>query len=395
MRVLWITTSASFDGPGRILAALMRHWPASDQVLVCTLGRATEDFHRAAPAGVTIRELGARRYWDIRAITGLPGVFRAFRPDLVHTHLSRADWIGGPTARLFGVPVVSTVHNLHSRMYRADYPTPRAWIGTALDRLTRPSFDRFIAVSGGVRADIERSGVASDRITVIRNGIDLDRLESALPRARAREVIQAGGDAETIVVGTVALLKPQKGIPFLIEAAKAVVARDRRVRFVHIGDGPLDAEIAAAVAAAGLGDRFRLLGRMDDPMAAMRGLDMFVLPSLWEGLPIALLEAMATGLACVGTRVSGIEEVIEHEKSGLLVSAADPAALAEAILTLAGSPERREALGAAARARVGREFDSRRMADAYREVYFAEVLERRRQGATARSITTRPPSDPW
>ena len=142
-----------------------------------------------------------------------------------------------------------------------------------------------------------------------------------------------------------------------------------------MGDGPLHDQASRLIAAAGLGDRFLLLDRVEDPVALLPGLDVFVLPSLWEGLPIALLEAMSVGLPAVGTRVSGIEEVIAEGETGTLVPPSDPVALGRALLDLVHSPGRRSAWGEAARARLAR-FDARAIAGAYRQVYL-DVLARR------------------
>jgi glycosyltransferase involved in cell wall biosynthesis len=165
----------------------------------------------------------------------------------------------------------------------------------------------------------------------------------------------------------VALFKAQKGLPFLVEAARIATARNPRLRFVHMGDGPLRDDVVRQIAAAGLGNRFRLLGRVRDPVQLLAGFDMFALPSIWEGLPIALLEAMSAGLPVVGTAVSGIEEVIEHDRSGLLVPPADAGALAHAILSLASDPIARRRLAAGAASRVTR-FAPDLVAAEYRQV---------------------------
>lgn len=367
VRILWVTTSASFDGPGRMLAALLNHWPDGDQVVVVTLESATPEFRRDVPAAVEIHELGAHGRWDASAAARLATLARAIGPDLIHTQLSRADWVGRPVARLLGVPVVSTIQNVHSRMYDAEFWWPIAKAGEAFDRLTIPMVERFIAVSAGVRDDLERAGVAAERITVIHNAIDLDRCRHLGSRTAVRD--SWGCSSEDIVIGTVGLLKPQKGIPVLIEAARSVVDRDARARFVHIGGGPLQQDTLQGVEAAGLAGRFQLLDRVEEPMTVLGGLDVFVLPSLWEGLPIALLEAMAAGLPCVGTHVAGIEEAIEPGVSGLIVPPGDAPALADAVLELMSDAARRRAMGDAAGARVRNRFDAVAMAEAYRRLY--------------------------
>jgi len=381
VRILWLTTAASFDGPGRVLSALLNHWPSGDRVTLCVLRTASPEFRNAVPSGLDIHELRALGRWDARAIVRFVALCREQRPDVIHTQLSRADWIGRPVARWIRTPVVSTIQNLHSRMYGAEYSWPLALGGAALDRLTLPFADRLIAVSGGVKADLERLGARTDRIRVIHNALDLDRRRHLASRAAVRARWGcADGD---LVIGAVALLKAQKGIRFLIEAAHRVAEREPRARFVHIGGGPLLTEARRRIAAAGLSDRFQLVDRVPEPMTLLGGLDIFVLPSLWEGLPVALLEAMAAGLPCIGTQVSGIEDAIEPDVSGVLVPPADSSALAAAVLDLCGDPVRRRTLGGRARDRVGSRFGAVAMASAYRQVY-AELCPR------VRSITTEP-----
>jgi glycosyltransferase involved in cell wall biosynthesis len=368
MRILWVTTAASLDGPGRMLSALLNHWSREDAIRLCALERVTPDFRDQVPAWVEAGALGMRGVCDMRAFSRLARICRSWRPDVMHTQLPRADWIGRAVARwAAGVPVLSTIQNVHSRMYDAEFAPLVARVGSILDRLTAPLVDRFIAVSQGVRADLVRTGVPAARVSVVPNALDFDRCHLLASRESVRRAWRSAPD--DIVIGTVALLKAQKGIPFLVQAAKLVVARQPHARFVHMGDGPLTHEARRWVAAAGLGDRFRFLDRVAEPMTLLAGLDLFVLPSLWEGLPVALLEAMAAALPCIGTRVSGIQDVIEDGVSGVLVGPADALGLADAIVELAARPSRCRALGAAGRDRVRRDFNATGVASSYRRQY--------------------------
>jgi glycosyltransferase involved in cell wall biosynthesis len=386
LRILWLTTTADTDGPGRALLALLNHWRPGDTLAVCALRSVSESFKQECDADVEFHDLAMRGPWDLAAIARLIRLCRAWHPDLVHTQLSRADWIGRPIARVLGLPVLSTIHNVHSRMYDAEFGSVAARMGLALDRWTAPLARRLVAVSHGVRRDLEAHGVAADRIAVIHNGLDGNRRRHLAERDAVRRAWNVAPD--DVVVGTVALLKEQKGIRFLVDAARMVIARNPSVRFVHMGDGPLQRDISRRIAVAGLGERFQLLDRVPDPVQWLSGLDVFALPSLWEGLPIALLEAMTAGLPSVGTAVSGIEEVVEDGRTGRLVPAADPAALAEAILALASDPATRARYGAAAAQRVHR-FDPALAAASYRQLY-VHVL---RPQATAVRLESSVPQD--
>jgi glycosyltransferase involved in cell wall biosynthesis len=366
LRIFWLTSSASTDGPGRALLALLNGWHAEDVVAVATIRDVSTAFRDACRPGVVLDAMRMRGLMDLGTLARLIRRCRLFRPDVIHTQLSRADWIGRLVGARLGVPVVSTVHNVHSRMYPAEFAPVLAWLGATLDRATARFATHVVAVSEGVQRDLVANGVPSSRVTIVPNAVDTSTRAAPLPRADVRRAWNAAPN--DIVVGTVALLKTQKGLDCLVDAARTVLQANPRVRFVQIGDGPLESDIRARVAAAGIAGRFRMLGHVPDPVALLPGLDMFVLPSRWEGLPVALLEAMAAGLPAIGTRVSGIEEVIDDRRTGLLVPPADRAALAEAILELAADAELGRRLARAAVGDLGR-FAPARVATAYRQVY--------------------------
>ena len=268
------------------------------------------------------------------------------------------------------MPVVSTIQNVHSRMYAAEFPWLTSRAALLLDRLTARLAARVIAVSEGVKHDLLASGLPPDQVVVIPNPFDLSRTASTLDRAAARA--RLGATDRDVVCGTVALLKEQKGLADLVAAARIVCRENPAVRFVHVGGGPLEASVRRWISEAGLANRFTLMGWVPDPLELLPGMDLFALPSLWEGLPVALLEAMAAERATVGTRVAGIEEVIVDEVTGRLVPARQPAALAQAILDLARDPDRRQAMGAAGRARLAL-YDARRIAIATRDLHLSVI----------------------
>ena len=364
LRVLWITTRADVDGPGRVLSALLSHWPAGDALAVCALDSASDEFRGAVPSSLPIFELRMSRLFDARVFARLRRVCRVWQPNLLHTHLSRADWIGRAAGRALGIPVVSALQNLHSRMYASEFRPAAARVGHWLDRVTLPWANRVIAVSAGVGSDFAAHHPGRTGIVVL-NGLDFRRVETMRPRALIRADWNVS-EAD-VVVGTVARCTPQKGLRSFVDAARLVSGKSPNVHFVHIGAGPLLDEIQQKVMNTGLGPRFKFLGQLSDPMTVLSGLDLFVLPSLWEGLPIALLEAMAAGVAPIGTDVPGINDVIEHNRSGLLVPIDDPEALAGAIGSLVTDAARRRALAGGAAERV-RAFDAAKAAPAYRRV---------------------------
>lgn len=235
--------------------------------------------------------------------------------------------------------LVYTEHNRWPRYAR----TTRA-----LNRLTYGWDDVHLAVSAEVRDTVSPRHRGS--VEVLVHGIDLDavRREGA-DRAAVRDELGVG-DGE-VLVGTVANLRPAKALSDLVSAATTVLAAGAPARFVVAGHGPLADELQAQIGAAGLGDRFRLLGYRSDAFRLLGGCDVFALSSLHEGLPVAVMEALALGLPVVATAVGGLPEAVTDGIEGRLVPPRRPDLLAAALLEVVDDPKRRAALASAARTR--------------------------------------------
>ena len=191
------------------------------------------------------------------------------------------------------------------------------------------------------------SSGARRRTQVVVHGVPVDDLVARrAERDRRRGELDIADD--DVVVTTVANLRWNKDYPTLLRAAARVLEDHPRVRFLAAGQGPLEAEVRAEAASLGLGDRFRILGYVDDVAAVLSASDVFVLASRVEGLPIAVLEAMALGLPVVATAVGGTPRTLTDGVEGRLVPAESPAALAGALAEVVSDPERRRTMGAAA-----------------------------------------------
>jgi glycosyltransferase involved in cell wall biosynthesis len=314
----------------------------------------------AADAGIESRAVPPLRGAGL--ITNLPSVarlLRAVRPTALHAHLNwpLACTGGLIAARWAAVPAsVATVHLFG--------PLPRGPSIAALRRLHPRLVDRYIAVSHDVaRRMTDTLRTPAARVRVIHNGIDLAPfLDSGPGRAGARAALGIADGAPCVV--TAARLDAQKGLLHLVEAARAVPG----AVFLIAGDGPERAAVEAAARRSGVEERVRLLGPRDDVPALLAACDIFVLPSLFEGAPLAILEAMATARPVVASRIGGVDELVLDGVTGLLVPPADPAALAAAILRLTASPELRVRLGDAARERA-RTFGAPAMAQAVMALY--------------------------
>ena len=310
-------------------------------------------------AGIEVACLGVGARRPVAAVRALGRALRAQRPALVQGFLFHANVASRLAARLAGRPPVL------GGLRVAERRPSRGW-HLALDRLTSPLGVGSVCVSTGVeRFSVGRGGLDPDRLVVIPNGVDPARFDAATPVDRAALGVPPGAEL-CLYVGR---LDPQKGLEVLVDAA-ADVARDRPAWHLAVaGDGPLRDELVARAAAAGLGDRVRWLGRRGDVPGLLRAADCLVLPSLWEGMPNVVLEAMAAGLPVVATAVEGTEDLVIPGATGWLVPPGRPGPLADALREAAADPDRRRALGRAGRARVEAEFAPARVVAAYERLW--------------------------
>jgi glycosyltransferase involved in cell wall biosynthesis len=186
-------------------------------------------------------------------------------------------------------------------------------------------------------------------------------------------------DGETPLVLNVARLVPQKGIHYLVQAAKLVLDVRPDVRFAVVGQGDLKDELNAQVAELGINDKFALVGIRSDVPDLMAASDVFVLSSLWEGLPISLLEAMSAGCPVVATEVGGVGGVVQHDRTGLLVAPEDPQALAQAILSCLNDTPAAQRRAAAAREWAHRHYSMETWVHKLEQLYLHELGKRRTQ----------------
>jgi glycosyltransferase involved in cell wall biosynthesis len=241
------------------------------------------------------------------------------------------------------------------------------------DRALGRRTTRIIANAEAVRRFlIESIGLPAGKIRVIRNGLDLGEFDAAAAREPSAPTPETSGAP---VIGTVGRLEPQKGTCYLLDAFARLPPETGPAELWVIGGGPDLEPLRSQAQALGVAARVRFLGPRPDVPALLGRLDLFVLPSLWEGLPNAALEAMAARRAVVATNVDGTPEAVADGVTGLLVPPADADALARAIAILLRDPERRGTLAEAGRRRVEREFGMDRMVAETQQVYREAMAE--------------------
>lgn len=274
---------------------------------------------------------------DLLALLSLTRLLRKLKPVIVHTHSSKAGILGRLAAWLAGVPII--IHSIHGFGFTRYQPPLRRWVLLTAERLAARVTTRFFAVSeANRRLGIELGLFPAERCALVRSGIDLEAFH------RARVVVgtkrrELGLRPDRPVIGMIAPLKPQKEPLDFVRMAGLVRQVHPEAQFLVVGDGDLRDAMEAEITRLGLANSFRLAGWRRDIAEIMRCLTVFVLTSRWEGLPRVYLEALASGVPVVGTRVDGAAEVIRDGVNGHLVEPGDVRGLADRVLALLADPE--------------------------------------------------------
>jgi glycosyltransferase involved in cell wall biosynthesis len=315
---------------------------------------------------------------DLLAVARLARLLRRSRPQIVHTHSSKAGIVGRVAARLAGVPIV--VHTIHGFGFNSEQSRAVRACLVAAERAVAPLTSHFITVSrANLEEGIARGVVPADRVSLIRSGIPMASFGAGAdgPGSGRREDVRSaiGLPPHGPLVGMVACLKPQKSPLDFVEVAARVARIMPEARFVIAGDGELREAVSARAESLGLSARFHLLGWRRDIPRLLTGLDVMVLTSSWEGLPRVLPEAIAAGVPIVATAVDGTNDIIVEGRTGLVRRPHDLKGLSEAVVRLLRDPALGHSLAARARD-VLPEFDIDLMVRAQESLY-QTLLERR------------------
>ena len=290
--------------------------------------------------------------------------------DVIQTHLLRSlDFLTATLSRSDGAPLVYwTFHNSNFTLRREHLPShrwmlkPKQLTYRWLYRLGSRRVSGLIAVSDEVRLSmLDEIGPVDDKIVVIANGVDVERYGDASNSGTLRS--ELGLKPDDFIMVMVGTFKRQKGHIHLIEAASLLREAHQSVRILVVGDGELRAEIEDRARQAQLDGMLRFLGSRRDIPRLLAASDCFVLPSLWEGLPIALLEAMAAGLPCIATDVSGTRQVVVPDATGMLVPPGDSSALATAMEDMLANTDGARQMGEAGKRRVESLFSARKQTE--------------------------------
>jgi glycosyltransferase involved in cell wall biosynthesis len=378
IKILRVITRLNIGGPAQHVTFLTERLNGgvfASALIAGALGRGDGDMgplatERGIPVTV-VPALGNDRGLidDLRALLSLYRLMRAQRPTIVHLHLLKARCLGGIAAKLAGVPLV--VETLHGHLLGGYYrPLKQRLILTFERFIGRWLADRVIVLSETQREEVLRLDITvPEKVDVVPLGLELERFISASQhRGSLRQELGIGQDA--FLVGVVGRLVPIKGYDVLLHAVRMIstLVADR-LMVVIVGDGPLRETLKVEAKRLGIDHLIRFLGWRRDVDRVYADLDVFVQSSFNEGTPVSLIEAMAAGTPVVATRVGGVPDVVDDGRSGLLVAPKDPAALAQAILTLWRAPDLRRHMGERARRDVYPRYAIDRLVARLEELY--------------------------
>ncbi len=285
-------------------------------------------------------------FYDFPALLKIRRLLKKEKPDIVHTHTSKAGLLGRLAARLAGIP--SIIHTPHGHVFFGYFDALKTRMFILLEKLASRITDKIIALTPREKADYLRYKVAEeDKLVIIPSGIELYKCQPIPQEERSKLKKKLGIPEHSAVVGTAGRLVPVKGPGFLIQAVGQVISEHPDTYLVFAGDGPLRKNLEKDAVDMGLAKNIIFTGWRDDMARILSVFDIFCLPSLNEGMGRVLVEAMALGKPVVASDVGGIPDLIIPGKNGFLVPPRNPGELAQQILFLIKNREEREKLGRA------------------------------------------------
>ncbi len=367
-RVLLLSTDLAYGGAEDQVVRLARHLKARGwEVAVATMLAPRAYVTELESAGVSLFSLNVQRgrVPDVRAITRLAKAVRRWRPDVLHSHMVHANLLARLTRPLAKVPVlVCTAHSIDERGARGS-GRGRIWAYRLTDRLC----DLTTQVSrAGAKRYVELGAAPERKIRLLPNGIDTAAFSPDVSSGRAmRAQLMPEEGFLWLAVGN---LTRAKDYPTLLRAFALVANEQSKSSLFIAGGGPLQGRVETLAAELTIAQRIRFLGQRRDIPQLMRAADAFVLSSAWEGLPMVLLEAAASGLPIVATHVGGNREVVVEGRTGVLTASGDPGALAQAMLELMALPEEeRREMGMRGRSHVVEHYDMEQVVDQWEALY--------------------------
>ena len=374
MKILEIISSKHFSGGSqehtRILSKGLRD-KGHDVTVICRPGPIVEFYQKE---GFRVIPMELRK--KIVSIYKLYRFIRNEKPELVHTHNQAADIAGCIAAKMAKVPVI--VSTLHISTNRDEFePREENFTGWFYKFLLRKIPHKIITVSETIRVNtLKELEVSNDRVLTILNASDLEKLKVKIDIVEKKRELGILNDSS--VIGSVGNLTMRKGYKYFLEAAKKIISEIPKTTFLIIGKGNLRSTLEKMAEEMNIRKNIIFAGYRKDIPELLCVMDIFVLPSLREGLPRSVIEASFLGKAVVGTRVDGVPEIVKNNETGILVPPKDANSLSEAILYLMKNPNKAKVMGENGKNLVKEKFNAVRMVNETEDL-FLELIERNRK----------------
>ncbi len=359
MKILQLTTHFNIGGISNYILSLSD--ALKQKGIECVVVSAGGDLeYELRKRGIPHRTLNIRTKFEfspkvLLSIFKLVQIIRDENIDIIHAHTRVSQVAASYASRITGVPYVTTCHGFFKKRLRVIFDT---W-GL-----------KVIAISDAVKMHLEKDlGVNKDRIEVIYNGVDINRFTKDYPKEEIDLIKKSLGFKGGPIIGTIGRLSPVKGQRLLIEALKDIILRREDAEGLIVGDGPEERSLKSLTKSLGLDESIHFVHSDYDTHKFLSIMDIFVFPSVKEGLGIALLEALASGKACIASDVGGIRNIIKDGLNGILVPVGDISGIQDAILNLLANKELRNKMGQIGRELVRERFTLDNMADSIIKLY--------------------------
>ncbi|MDI6792443.1 MAG: glycosyltransferase [bacterium] len=361
LNLLYLITGLDVGGTEKVLARLVAGLNKERyRILVCSLQKRGPVADEIERCGIKVVSLDMEGKLNLNAPLKLFSLLKKEKVDILHSYLFHANLLARIVGRLARVPIIISSERTMEMEGRHRL---------IINRLTAPLADCITVNSNSVREFVShRIGIDSQKLVTIYNGLDVSDFQRKEGDSSGVKK-KWGIDSDKVVIGCVARFDPPKGVEYLLQAAVRVIAKHPNALFLLVGYGPLRRKLEDMTEELGLASKVIFTGECNDVPGMLSIMDIFVLPSLYEGFPNAVLEAMAASRPVVATSVAGIPEIVVDNETGLLVPRANPEALAEAINTLIQYPEMAEKMGQAGRSRVEDYFSLEKMVEETEELY--------------------------
>jgi glycosyltransferase involved in cell wall biosynthesis len=310
--------------------------------------------------GLETHVFDCRQRIDLKTIRLISSYVKNNGIDIVHTHEFKSNVYAKLSALVTKKPLLSTCHNwIDSNLKMHFY--------NSLDKRLLKHVNAVIPVSRPVQELLFTAGISRKKITLIENGINIEKFNTYVDELKLKNELCI--DPDQIIIGTVGRLSNEKGHRYLIEAAKKILMVKKNCVFLLIGDGDFKSKLKESARKLNLGDKIIFAGKRLDVPQLLSIMDIFVLPSLLEGQPMALFEAMAAKKPIVATKVGDVSKILRQGICGMLVPPSNADAIAEAVLTLIASTDKAGLMASLAYSEVSEKYSSKQMANKYLDVY--------------------------